>query len=304
MQGRWLLLVQVSLASSWLRILTVGDSIDRNLLEDWCTLTGGDHCPAGVQRKGTNSRIFRPTNCTTMRTHPTPLSELFKTAPLSSWEISICDHRAENVTVGFLFNKRGVSPLPPWHDSHHLFGMGSYNASDPTKNVSDLFDHFLQPALPPLFAALGGPPHAISMNSFFWDLSRLLGPLDGLKICKSMTERQQWIGSWAKNASDLIDAFHAAVPTVRWMGWRMSHNVTYTVPLCRHEMITEMNNAVLQVIDSKPKMHWEPWLARDPWVNIRMRDSIHPGQGPNIAHMKTLISTIKRETLEEGIQTN
>jgi hypothetical protein len=43
------------------------------------------------------------------------------------------------------------------------------------------------------------------------------------------------------------------------------------------------------------QLHWEPWLARHPLVNVGMRDYIHPGPAANIAHMTSLISTIKKD---------
>jgi hypothetical protein len=266
-----------------LRILSLGDSIDRNLLLDWCDWKKGRLCQAVAGKAG----VFRPTSCASDRSHPIPLYDLFpRKILLSSWEISICDDHDSNVTLGLLFNKQGVSPYPPWHHPKFL-EMEDYDLSQP-KTVKHLFNYFLRPALPGLLQALGGPPHAISINSCLWDLAHVFD-FNGSTICSSPLRQQNLIHSWAKNITLLIDSF----PSTRWMGWRMSHNISRPPP-CRLAMIQQMNSAARQIIVSK-KMHWEPWLADHRLVNVEMRDETHPGPAPNIAHMSTLIDTIRRD---------
>jgi hypothetical protein len=74
----------------------------------------------------------------------------------------------------------------------------------------------------------------------------------------------------------------------------MAHNITDPEPACRLSMIEEMNAAAHHMVTSK-KMHWEPWLARHPLVNVDMRDHIHPGPTPNVAHVTSLIRAVKRD---------
>lgn len=279
-----------SLCYSTLRILSIGDSIDRYLLHDWCEATGGQFCRSFDE----NGWIWKPTNCTTNSSKPQTLWGLFKhTMRAYAWEVAICDSFAENVTLGFLFNMQGVSPYPPWFNQHKShFGVETYRMNENT-TAKDAFNHFQLPAFPSLIRALGGRPQAISINSYLWDTGRMLAH-DGLGTCNSTSLRHEWVRSWVRNASDLVDAIHDAVPTVRWIGWRMAHNITDPNPSCRLLMIEEMNLAAHHMVVTK-KLHWEPWLAHHPLVNVEMRDHIHPGPKPNIAHMSTLVSRIKRD---------
>jgi hypothetical protein len=283
-------LLQFNFVWSWLRVLSIGDSIDRYLIHDWCVNSGGNFCKSFDE----NGWIWKPTNCTSNSSNPRSVYSLFKnTMRVYSWEISICDNFSENVTLGFLFNMQGVSPYPPWFNQHKShFGIESYQMLS-NNTAKDAFNHFQLPAFPNLFRALGGRPQAISINSYLWDTGRMLA-YGGFETCNSTSKRHEWVHSWIKNASDLVDAIHEAVPTVRWMGWRMAHKISDSNPSCRLLMIDEMNHAAYRMAVSK-QLHWEPWLARHPLVNDDMRDFIHPGPVPNIAHMTSLISTIKRD---------
>jgi hypothetical protein len=289
----WFLLffVHFSLISSSLRVLFIGDSIDRYLLHDWCHATNGHDCQS-VDEAGP---AMKPFYCTTNASHPTPLYNLFHNSKKAfSWEISVCDNLKQNITLGILFNKQGVSPYPPWfHPQKSHLESEDYAIHRPDKTVRDLFHHFLQPALPGLFTALGGPPQAISINSCFWDIARMLH-YGGTPICESTVQRHEWIQSWTANVSTYIDTIQEAIPSAKWTGWRMSHNITYRDPPCRWLMIKEMNEAVQRLIVSK-KMHWEPWLAEHPLVNVEMRDATHPGIPANLAHMNALLSQIQRD---------
>jgi hypothetical protein len=283
--------LSVEESSGFLRILSIGDSIDRYLLHDWCEETGGKYCRSYDE----NGWIWKPTNCTSHGSHPTPVFDLFKhTMRVYSWEIAICDNLAMNISLGFLFNMQGVSPYPPWFNQQKShFGIESYKLPDPNKSARDAFNNFQLPAIPHLIKALGGPPAAISINSYLWDSGRMLAN-GGFNTCNSTSARHEWVHSWVRNASDLVDAIHEAVPSARWLGWRMAHNITDPEPACRLSMIEEMNAAAHHMVTSK-KMHWEPWLARHSLVNVDMRDHIHPGPTPNVAHVTSLIRAVKRD---------
>jgi hypothetical protein len=137
---------------------------------------------------------------------------------------------------------------------------------------------------------MGGRPHAISLNSCLWDIVRSVNG----HICPNLTLRQDWSASWARNASELVDVIREHFPEVKWMGWRKSPKIMQANPPCRLQMIKDVNVAARQVVRSK-KLHWEPWLAEHPLVNIQMRDGLHPGPPANLYHMNHLIKKIKQE---------
>lgn len=118
-----------------IRLLFIGDSIDRLMVEDWCSLVNGT--------------IFKENTISPLTTPPprppshrsSQLSQLSQPQPLQSqplqpqlqlqhnvhsvfkvygrkrksWEIRLCQSLQHNVRITFLANKFGVKPHPPWH---------------------------------------------------------------------------------------------------------------------------------------------------------------------------------------------
>jgi hypothetical protein len=115
-----------------LRILSIGDSLDRFLLQDWCegTKPPGELCLIH-QHNDTDSPI--PTNCSTSLSYPASLYSHFEGFPrVQPWDVAICENFHQNVALGFLFNTQAVSPYPPWHmNKISEIGIDDYDVRRP-----------------------------------------------------------------------------------------------------------------------------------------------------------------------------
>lgn len=273
--------------SNPLRILIIGDSLDRYMIHDWCVGTKGKFC-----RAYDDDDIHTNLNCYTNGTRLISLKDTFRSFTRSAaWSISICEHEIENVIVGFIFNTQGVASNSPWYiPSRSHVDIQGYDERKP-KTIKDAMNHFLFPAFPNLIQAMSGPPHALSLNSCLWDIARLLY-YAGEPTCQSNTLRADWIHSWTKNVSEWIDVLQEKLPSAEWIGWRDSPIYPNQNPPCRNPMMEDMQKS-MNVLASSKHFHLESWLAKNPNTFVHMRDGIHPGIDPNIDHLQNLVHTIK-----------
>ena len=279
-----------------LRVLFIGDSIDRYALEDWCE-GRGHHCKA-LNQMGLYS--WKPTSCSTKALGPdTTLNSLFNhTKRINSWSIAVCDDITHNITLGFLFNMQGVSPYRPWFDpAKSCQGMLGYPPLNKAVTVNDTFTFAQGPAIAPLIKAMGGPPHAVTLNSIFWDISRLVTTEsgvneEGVRICETPHLRSEWVKDWARNASELVDVTFNLLGNIPWKGWRAANPISNPIPPCRQDMVLEMN-AAARAIAARKHLHYLDYFNL-PNVSVGMRDAHHPNREVSVAYVKKLLMRIRR----------
>ena len=139
--------------------------------------------------------------------------------------------------------------------------------------------------------------NAVMINSAFWDIGRLVtGSLrhhGGIEVCKNASFHKNFTDSWKKNASDLIDIITSYIPGVAWRGWRTANYIINPIPPCRNDLVSLINNASLGVA----KSHGLSWIdfSSYPNVNVKMRDSHHPGANATAVFMRDIIQRIRSE---------
>lgn len=243
---------------------------------------------------------WKTTKCSTNATYPYSLSDQFNFSKrIHSWCVFICDSELEDITLGFLFNMQGVAPNLPWFDiAKSNLGMSGYPppGTEHSITVRDTFLKAQGPAISPLIHSMGGPPDAITVNSAFWDIGRLvtgkLGKEGGIDTCENMKHRAKWVESWAKNATVLIDTIVELFPETKWLGWRTANLITVPIPPCRTEMILEMNEAA-KLFSRKKGIHIADYFSI-PNMSKNMRDPVHPNTQINAAYMENLIQRIRK----------
>jgi hypothetical protein len=277
-----------------LRILMVGDSVDRYAVHDWCLTKNGSFCKTHTE----NGWIWIPTNCTTIGSYPDPLYDLFKqSVRVYSWGVSVCDVLSENISLGFLFNMQGVSPNPPWFDPRksHL-GLETFIESKDMKTVDVVFRKCQGPAIAPLIRALGGHPDAIVIQSLLWDISRLitgtLGRNGGVAICNSSSLRDEWSSSWLRNASELVDTVSSYFPNTHLKAWRGANQILDPDPPCKRTFINEVNERAKILAKQKqiPFLDFSSY----PGVSANMRDLIHPSPAVNVLYVNDVVRMFQK----------
>lgn len=266
------------------------------MVRDWC-LGRGDLCRS-VDHQGWT---WTPTTCTTKALFPQSLYDEFSfSRRVHSWTVFVCDSAEYNITLGFLFNMQGVAPYGPWFDPDKSnIELHGYPPNGATVTVRDTFRKAQGPAIAPLIKAMGGAPDAITINSAFWDIGRLVtgfaGKNGGIQTCNISDLRRDWVQSWARNASLLVDTIRELLPDTKYVAWRNANLITVPVPPCRTEMIKEMNSAAKGFARAKG-IHYVDYYST-PNITGQMRDSVHANAQINAIFVTTLISTIENNLI-------
>lgn len=274
-----------------LKVLLIGDSVDRNLLMDYCRFREAKLCST-IEEYGVK---YNTTNCTSRGSFPDTLSSLFDFSKrIFPWGVVICDDDERDVSIGFLFNTQGVSPHPPWFwPEKSSVGLENVTYS----NVREMFTLTQGPAIAPLLRGLGGNIDAYMVNSLFWDIGRLvtgeLGRNGGRDICANPYMRAQFVNSWAHNASFFLKTLDSYFPDAGWKAWRTSNQIMNAIPPCRNNMVHAMNRASF-FFARKLNFKWMN-LFSYPDISIKMRDSHHPNSNASASFMEKVLRVIRKE---------
>ena len=223
-------------SSDVLRLLIIGDSVDRYAIEDWCA------------KSNNNSYLFTERSSLATLASSNTVQDLLKPfgQRRKAWEIRVCERQILStgrvIYVAFLFNKLGVKPRPFWHTP--LATMGGLARYD-FHNTSESFRVGIAPAVVPIVKAMGGQPHGVLLNSVFWDLSHLYKEMEATYIRensnstttenakdtdtskfvpkRSNIDDEEWLGEWFKNASLLMEVVKETFPHSSWFGWRRAN---------------------------------------------------------------------------------
>lgn len=96
--------IKQSNTNKTMNIMIIGDSVDRNTVEDWCEINSGLLYMLDVNKYRTISM-----NSSIDKSYLSYLERL-KSMYHSKVEISICIHKEMNIVISFIFNKFGVIP--------------------------------------------------------------------------------------------------------------------------------------------------------------------------------------------------
>jgi hypothetical protein len=163
--------------------------------------------------------------------------------------------------------------------------------------VKNTFDKAQGPAISPLLKAFHGPVDALMVNSVFWDIGRLvtgsLGRKSGREICSDPNRREEYVESWAHNASHLIRAIEQYFPLVKWKAWRTANFIQNPLPPCRNDLVRAMNRESHHIARKHNMLRMD--LSSFRGVMDNMRDSHHPNSNVTAAFMQAIIENIKTE---------
>lgn len=240
-----------------IRIVLIGDSVERCAVEDWCRKYNGtlmnDYASLDfIDSSMTLDKLLKPYN-----------------QRRKAWEIRLCDASlSKNIIMATVCNKFGVKPQPPWH--RPLMTSASLTIANFTGfQVSDIFRVGIKPALDILTKAMGGPSHGIMLNSAFWDLSHP-DPENRRRL-----NRADWLQSWAKNLTSLMSVVknHYRNADTSYFAWRKASKPTVDAShwntLYAHELLVDMN------ILSEEVARNQSFDVLD-FYKVVLRDHLHP----------------------------
>ena len=195
-----------------LRVMVIGDSVDRYMVSDWCLENGG---------------ILYTDK--TMNTFPalnqlmSPLSRRFK-----SWEFRTCISLSRGINISYVFNRIGVRTQEPFYMP--LTTVAGLNEKEKSllKNSNSQEKSIMITIGPALKALsdpkiLGGEVEAVFLHSGFWDLSKRV---DVKGQDNGVVAMGDWIDSWYNNATILMSLIQKRYPKANFFGWRYLSDFT------------------------------------------------------------------------------
>jgi hypothetical protein len=206
-------------------ILLLGDSTDRQIIEQWC--------PRWSQSAGKKIEVWMPQNKTTGRQirDPRLVQAVWNNAGLR------CRPRP-NITIGTYLHY-GVSEPPYWKFAH-TYNQQLVHDQNPSLDWGSTTNERVQNDVPKFFRECSGDRRVVVVQSYLWDLARQWFIYD--------TEQppMEMIAAWAVNVTHLVQRVRAAVPPGTLVGWR------YAGPLIAGkgrdtETILRMNDAIADV---------------------------------------------------------
>ncbi len=245
--------------SSYLRLLVIGDSVDRYMVDNWCKAVDGNlHTEISWS--------------TTNHSNSATIHEIFHPykSRHRSWEIRVCEDWRRKVYVSTIANKFGVKPFPPWHmPIRTMSGLETILTSQ-NLSLSELFALALAPALIPVNLSTGGEPHGVMLNTAFWDLSHP----DPHQV-RTRQNKENWLQSWSRNLTEFMHIVKTALPRTTYFGHHTGNdfptvNYHWNTPFAL-ELLHAMNNRSARVA-AESGFDWVDF-ARYP---IKMRDHLHP----------------------------
>ena len=196
-----------------LRVVVIGDSVDRYMVEAWCVANNGTLVTEA------NLRTDFSENNGTLAFLRHRFRDL--TFRHNAWEFRVCQAPLMRTNVSFVMNKCGVSTNGPfWTPIRTTKGIET--ELETSKSVKETLQISLGPALHALSHAkvLGGAPDAVILQSAFWDLGRLKDTLVPYgRSPQGQPQLGRWVRGWLANATMLMAAVQEEVFATAYF-WR------------------------------------------------------------------------------------
>jgi len=277
-----------------LRIVIIGDSVDRYMVEDWCghSITNGnlysDRClwdeefmekpfckklQSFFEAEGIAPGIFPP------------LKKRFR-----AWEFRICDAlETRGIILSYVFNKCGTGSNGPfWMPVQTLGGIEDKVVE--SRSVKQTFDISIAPVLRIISnkAILGGSANAVLLHSLFWDLGGFFlnkNPFDHTKL-----GRQNFKQSWNFNITQLMEVTRNFLPDAKFYGFRTANDFTVNNKEWHNYesylLLQEMNKEIYKFAGRSG------YTVLDKWGICRRRDFLHPSADCLVWFFERSIGTI------------
>ena len=240
-----------SFSSRALRVMVIGDSVDRYMVSDWC-----------VENNGILYTDKTMNKFTALNELMSPHSRRFK-----SWEFRTCIALSRGINISYVFNRIGVRTREPFYmPITTVAGLNEEqklllkNSNSQEKSIMITIGPALKALTNP--KVLGGPVEAVFLHSGFWDLSKRVNITvsnekgDGHVVAKAM---DKWIDNWYNNASILMSLMQKQYPEAHYFGWRYASDFS----IAHHSHLAARNWHDLMAHKLKDKMNQKIKLLKD-----------------------------------------
>lgn len=253
-----LIMLPMSL-SNYIKLLVIGDSADRIMVEEWCSHHKGNLF------KEIDAVVTNDTSIDILKPILDPYRSRFR-----SWEMRVCELWQRKVYVSMISNKFGVRSHPPWHMPIRTMSGMEKELIDSNFSLIELFNFALAPGLKILETAMGGAPHGVLVNSAFWDLSHP-DPMH----TRTPQNKAEWIQSWSTNVTSFLGIIKQQFPSTKWFGWHTANRFhpfgsTWTSDFAL-KLLYEMN-AASKFIATETGYEWIDFAS----YKIVLKDALHP----------------------------
>lgn len=154
--------------------------------------------------------------------------------------------------------------------------------------MRDTFPALYGPIVHRLISAMGGTPHAVTLQSHLWDVTFMFHWSRNQHVCANRQLRKPFVTAWAKNASDYILAVKEMLPEVPFIVWRTGNERnTPSNERCKNDLMDDMNDATVN-FEAELKVHRIQYAGKNP----PCRDSIHPAPEVTLKYMDKLMASI------------
>lgn len=161
--------------------------------------------------------------------------------------------------------------------------------------MKDTYPALYGPIMFKMFEALGGPPHAVTLQSHLWDVTMKFHIRRNAQICNSAILRKPFVISWAKNASDYLQIVREMIGPKPFLVWRTGNRrPTPANEMCKNNLMDEMNAESL-LFTKELQVHRVPYSHL---LNPPCRDTIHPTPTVTAYYMHRLLRDIAENVPE------
>jgi hypothetical protein len=315
------LLLAIFQGAGGLRMVVIGDSVDRFMVEDWCVRHRGRLITQA------ETRVNNATDPVVSFLH-----HRFKDhgARHNAWEFRVCHSAEYRVNVSFVMNKCGVRTNPPyWTPIRTMAGVEKELRS--SMSVRQTVDISIGPALRALATAevLGGHVHAVLLQSNFWDLSVLRDTMLDYGYDPRVTPPDyvapeplgasgyvppppppadvvgRWVDGWGRNASHLMAAVRHCVRADAYF-WRESTDFSLATHGAWNDDVANATKLLMDVRAWKEteRSGYEliPVSRVSDHRGIRRRDMLHPSVSAAVALFQYELRFIRSRIPEEQEQ--
>jgi hypothetical protein len=161
--------------------------------------------------------------------------------------------------------------------------------------MKDTFPALYGPVMMKMFEALGGPPHAVTMQSHLWDVTLMFHRSLHASVCNSPPRRKPFVESWAKNATDYVQIVREMIGPSPYLLWRTGNRrPTPSSERCKNHIMDEMNTASIQFTKELNVTRIDYTTV----LNPPCRDTIHPNVAMTLNYMERLLQNIAEHVSE------